>query len=61
MQRRIFMRSIRTLEEAGRAVCLFGSPPYPFLLPSDNGMLNAAGMSARRVRVAYESATHKER
>ena len=54
MQRRVYLQCIRSLEDAARSVCLFGSPPYPFLLPSDNGMLNATGMSARRVRMAYD-------
>lgn len=57
VQRRVFFKCIQTVTDASRAVCLFGTPPYPFLLPSDNGMLNAAGMSVRRVHMAYKDSS----
>ena len=54
-QRRVYFESINSLENASRSVCMFGAPPYPFLLPTDNTIFNASGMARRRVNMSYST------
>lgn len=58
-QRRIYVECMTSLENAARSACLFGAPPYPFLLPTDNTIFNASGMARRRVNMAYSSALQR--
>lgn len=59
LQRQTYLKCIQSIEDAARSSCLFGAPPYPFLLPSDNQMLNASGMARNRVNLAYEYAIQR--
>lgn len=54
-QRRVYIECMTSLENASRSASIFGAPPYPFLLPTDNTMFNAGGVARRRVNMAYST------
>jgi hypothetical protein len=59
LQRRVYVECMNSLENASRSTCIFGAPPYPFLLPTDNHVFNASGMARRRVNMAYSTSIQR--
>lgn len=53
-QRLVFLRIASSQRSWPRLRSLFGAPPYVFLLPQDQHILNAAGIAARRANLAHE-------
>jgi hypothetical protein len=51
-QRRFFLARIRTSRYWPRLRSLCGTPPYDFLLPEDNGVLQASGICRGRTNMA---------
>ena len=54
-QRLVFLRHVKNRHFWPRIRTLVGVPPYGFLLPSDEGVLNAAGISRKRTRMVAET------
>lgn len=51
-QRAFFLQLIRDRRFWPRLRSLVGSPPYTFLLPGDDGLLNASGINRRSAHIA---------
>ena len=56
-QRAFFLTTIQRREFWPRIRTLFGAPPFSFLRPEDDGVLRAAGISAKRTHMAHDEAT----
>ena len=56
-QRAFFLQTIQRREFWPRIRTLFGAPPFSFLRPEDDGVLRAAGISAKRTHMAHDEAT----
>ena len=53
--RELFLETIMQRKAWPRIRCLFGSPPYAFLLPEDANLLHAGGFSSGRALMAYSN------
>lgn len=53
-QRQFFLKIASSQRSWPRIRSLFGAPPYSFLLPQDESMLNATGIARSRSHMAYE-------
>ena len=56
-QRALFLGVVGDQKVWPRIRPLFGSPPFSFLRPEDDGILNASGIQKGRVRMAHEEIT----
>lgn len=53
-QRQIFIDCCSNRHMWPRLRCLFGAPPYAFLHPGDDGILNATGICAARRNITFQ-------
>ena len=53
-QRRLFLDLVADRSFWPRLRTLVGAPPYPFLLPGDDGVLNPAGIGVHRAHMARQ-------